>query len=513
MTDSVCTTRRCVAVGVILGNAGKSSHIPRADKHSLPAGSVWLHSDHDPATVVADFGCGMHLYMCLQSVFSSEETVCLPSDSPEQNIHNCWQSCDIAEKSCPDATCKAQMRFNGRVIKCVCNTDLCNSNITWPLKSEEPPLAYPYSGDDMVKTGVILFGALIILGLMITAAKRLSLFKERNEDPRSPDDSGVSPLCSCQATRSCEIDIADIELEQIVGHGNFATVWKGKYQGSVVAVKVFPAGWKHKFTAEKEIYELPLMKHAGIVRFLGTGRKPDGDNWLIVLQYAEYGTLHPFLRDNTSNWTSSLKLCQSLSQGLAYLHSDIRRHDVHKPYVAHRDLSSSNVLVKADGTCALCDFGCSTILRSSSGHCYRQNDTANMESHAQLGTLRYMSPEVLEGSVNLKNTWSLMQADMYALALLLWEIWMRCSDLFKVVPKRMLPYESELGASVTKESLILYVCHMEKRPEIPQHWELLPQGPELEEILTDSWDVEPDARLTAHCVADRLVALQSCYSI
>lgn len=77
-------------------------------------------------------------------------------------------------------------------------------------------------------------------------------------------------------------------LSQIVGHGNFATVWKGKYQGSVVAVKVFPAGWKHKFTAEKEIYELPLMRHAGIVRFLGTGRKPDGDNWLIVLQYAEY---------------------------------------------------------------------------------------------------------------------------------------------------------------------------------------------------------------------------------
>lgn len=55
----------------------------------------------------------------------------------------------------------------------------------------------------------------------------------------------------------------------------------------------------------------------------------------------------------------------------------------------------------------------------------------HLQSHAQLGTLRYMSPEVLEGSVNLKNTWSLMQADMYALALLLWEIWMRCSDLFK----------------------------------------------------------------------------------
>lgn len=55
-----------------------------------------------------------------------------------------------------------------------------------------------------------------------------------------------------------------------------------------MAVKVFPAGWKQKFTAEKEVYELPLMKHAGIVNFLGTGRKPDGGSWLIVLQFAKY---------------------------------------------------------------------------------------------------------------------------------------------------------------------------------------------------------------------------------
>ena len=75
---------------------------------------------------------------------------------------------------------------------------------------------------------------------------------------------------------------------QVVGHGHFAAVWQGKYQGSMVAVKVFPAGWKHKFTAEKEVYELPLMKHAGIVPFLGTGRKPDGGSCLIVLQFAEY---------------------------------------------------------------------------------------------------------------------------------------------------------------------------------------------------------------------------------
>lgn len=56
---------------------------------------------------------------------------------------------------------------------------------------------------------------------------------------------------------------------------------------------------------------------------------------------------------------------------------------------------------------------------------------AYLQSHPQLGTLRYMAPEILEGSVNLSNTWCLLQGDIYALGLLLWEIWMRCSDLFE----------------------------------------------------------------------------------
>nr|CBN80846.1 Mullerian inhibiting substance type II receptor [Dicentrarchus labrax] len=372
-------------------------------------------------------------------------------------------ACDIAEKSCPDATCKAQTRFNHRLIKCVCNTDLCNSNITWTPESEKLRLANSYSGDEIVKTVIILVGTLLVLCFMIVAAKWRYHFKEKKENPSSLDDHSVSQLCSCQTTKTSDIDVANIELQQIMGHGCFATVWQGKYQGSMVAAKVFPAGWKHKFIAEKEVYELPLMKHVGIVDFLGTGRKPDGGSWLIVLEFAE------------------------------------KVSGVHKPPVAHRDLSTFNVLVRADGTCVLCDFGCSTILRSCSGNRHWSSHTANM-GLAQLGRLRYMSPEFLDGSVDLRSTSCFLQGDIYAFALLLWEIWMRCSDLFEggVVPKHLLPYEYELGANVTLESLIQYVLHMDKRPSIPKHWELLPQGFALEQILTDCWDCEPDARLTAH---------------
>ena len=50
----------------------------------------------------------------------------------------------------------------------------------------------------------------------------------------------------------------------------------------------------------------------------------------------------------------------------------------------------------------------------------------------QVGTLRYMAPEVLEGAVNLRDCESsLKQIDVYALGLVLWELASRCSGLYQ----------------------------------------------------------------------------------
>lgn len=49
----------------------------------------------------------------------------------------------------------------------------------------------------------------------------------------------------------------------------------------------------------------------------------------------------------------------------------------------------------------------------------------------QVGTVRYMAPEVLGGAVNLRDyEAALKQVDVYALGLLLWESFRRCSHLF-----------------------------------------------------------------------------------
>ncbi|KAM6947901.1 bone morphogenetic protein receptor type-2-like [Lycodopsis pacificus] len=514
---------------------GSSSYIPRTDKYSLPAWS-WLRVTMNLQqwwliwALACIFICVSdqsfpHKRRCAFQVTSQNNhttagnvsgsvqlchnTQCcvgyylIIDDRPEVDV----LACDIAEKYCPDATCNAQTRYDGRLIYCVCNTDFCNSNITWNPEFEEPQPTYSYFVDDIMKAVAITVTLLVLCFLIIAA-------KWRKVNPASHDDYGVSRPCSCQTTKTSEIDIANIDRQQIVGRGYFANVWKGKYKGSIVAVKVFNDDRKHTFTAEKEVYELPLMNHAGIVHFLGSGSAPGGGGGLIVLQFAECGTLHSYLSKHTTNWMLTLKLCQSLSQGLSYLHSDLHEHDVHKPSVAHGDFSSSNVLVRADGTCVLCDFGCSTILRSCSGHRSWRSHTINMEGHSRLGTLRYMPPEILEGSVNLSSSRCLMQGDIYALGLLLWEILMRCSDLFEggVAPQHLLPYESELGDHTTRDTLIRYVCHLEERPSIPEHWKLLPQGSVLQELLTDCWDCDADARLTAPSVVNRLGSLQSCYS-
>ena len=50
----------------------------------------------------------------------------------------------------------------------------------------------------------------------------------------------------------------------------------------------------------------------------------------------------------------------------------------------------------------------------------------------QVGTLRYMAPELLDGAVNLRDCEaSLKQIDIYSYGLVMWEISSRCTDLYQ----------------------------------------------------------------------------------
>ncbi|XP_028854788.1 anti-Muellerian hormone type-2 receptor-like [Denticeps clupeoides] len=382
------------------------------------------------------------------------------------------QGCSVLDVPCTNSECSASTRVQN-CSRCFCNSDLCNSNITWSLQAEQPQ-------------------------------------QSNSQDTPATSHGLEATRCSCDIPGNSDIDLTTVNLEKVLAHGHFATVWHCSRQGTVVALKVFPNQHKQAFITETEVYGLPLMIHAGIAHFLGAGQLNTGE-LVLVLQMASHGSLNSFLAKYACNWEDTWKLSLCLAQGLAYLHSDLYKNGVHKPPVAHRDLSSSNVLVQADGTCALCDFGCATIMRSCKSLQQWQLHFGGSKEAAQAGTLRYTSPEILEGCVNLSSGRCLLQGDVYALGLLLWEIWMRCSDLYSdgPVPAHHLPYETEVGTNPSLEQLLIFVSEKRGRPTAPATWVQVSQEFSLHEILEDCWDHDPEARLTALCVANRLSSLES----
>jgi activin receptor type-2B len=135
--------------------------------------------------------------------------------------------------------------------------------------------------------------------------------------------------------------------------------------------------------------------------------------WLVV-EYHQYGSLYDYLKINTVSWQQICNFSLSILNGLAYLHSEIvKSSSFTKPTIAHRDLKSKNILVKTNGTCCIADFGLALALRSG------KLNSSDIKS--QVGTRRYMSPELLEGAITFTKD-TLLRIDVYACALVLWEL-------------------------------------------------------------------------------------------
>lgn len=162
-------------------------------------------------------------------------------------------------------------------------------------------------------------------------------------------------------------ELLPIELDVLVGKGRFAEVYKAKLkQGSsvseeqgfeTVAIKIFPyeeyASWKN----EKDIFSDADLRHENVLHFLtAEERKVQRQYWLITA-YQPRGNLQEYLSHHIISWHDLWLLGSSLARGVAHLHSDHTPCGRYKVAIAHRDIKSSNILVKSDLTCCLCDFG------------------------------------------------------------------------------------------------------------------------------------------------------------
>ncbi|XP_054479929.1 bone morphogenetic protein receptor type-2-like isoform X2 [Anoplopoma fimbria] len=391
---------------------------------------------------------------------------------------------------------------------CCCGSDMCNVNFTEDFPPPSPTTAQsPYPRPlRHEETIIITLATVSVLAVVAVAA----FFGYRMM--RGDGKQGLHNLNMMEAAGSeSSLDLDNLKLLELIGRGRYGAVYGGSLDERPVAVKVFTAANRQNFLNECSIYRLPLLEHDNIAHFVAADERtgPEGrTEYLLVMDYYPHGSLSRYLGVQTNDWVSSCRLAHSVTRGLAYLHTELFKGDLYKPAVSHRDLNSRNVLVKGDGMCVIIDFGLSMKLTGNRPARHGEEDNAAI---SEVGTIRYMAPEVLEGAVNLRDCESaLKQVDMYALGLIYWETFMRCTDLFpgESVPEYQMAFQAEAGNHPTFEDMQVLVSREKQRPKFPEAWkENSLAVRSLKETMEDCWDQDAEARLTAQCAEERLAEL------
>ena len=192
-------------------------------------------------------------------------------------------------------------------------------------------------------------------------------------------------------------------LERLVGQGGMATVFQARRVGAdfeqTVAVKLlrrglFSAVEQKLFLRERRL--LANLSHPYIARMIDGGVTQAGVPYL-VLEYVRGLRLDEYVARRRLDLRARLELFARVASAV---------EAAHQALIVHRDLKPSNVLVTADGTPKLLDFGVAKLLDEDASH---QTLTTAM-------TPSYAAPEQLSGAPITT------AADVYALGVILHEL-------------------------------------------------------------------------------------------
>jgi serine/threonine protein kinase/tetratricopeptide (TPR) repeat protein len=172
-----------------------------------------------------------------------------------------------------------------------------------------------------------------------------------------------------------------------------------------VAIKLVKRGMDtdfvlRRFRNERQI--LASLDHPNIALLLDGGTTDDGLPYF-VMEYIQGLPLDRYCDNSRLSIAERLRLFQRVCSAVSYAHEN---------HVVHRDIKPSNILVTADGTPKLLDFGIAKILNPE-----LSGDTVDPTLTAmRMMTPKYASPEQLRGAAASPFT------DLYSLGVLLYEL-------------------------------------------------------------------------------------------
>ena len=184
--------------------------------------------------------------------------------------------------------------------------------------------------------------------------------------------------------------------------GSFGCVYDATFKGQRVAVKtLFSPEGQAEFLRESEV--MSSLRAPYLVCLIGITLEPQ----TMVMELMEGGSLFDLLHRKKTvplSWAMQWKMLHQIAQGIQSLHSQS---------VAHRDLKSGNILLSEDfQQIKLADFGLSR-------RCDDDGMAGTLTSLA--GTLPYMAPELLSSTASQSS----LSADIYAFAIIMWEVGFR----------------------------------------------------------------------------------------
>ncbi|XP_073768550.1 activin receptor type-1C isoform X3 [Danio rerio] len=281
-----------------------------------------------------------------------------------------------------------------------------------------------------------------------------------------------------------------IVLQETIGKGRFGEVWRGKWRGEDVAVKIFSSRDERSWFREAEIYQTIMLRHDNILGFIAADNKDNG-SWTqlwLVSEYHEHGSLFDYLNRFTVSVEGMIVLALSIASGIAHLHMEIIGTQG-KPAIAHRDIKSKNILVKKNGAAVIADLGLAVKHDSNT-------NTIDIPINHRVGTKRYMAPEILDDSINMSSFESFKRADIYSLSLVFWELARRCS-IQGIHEDFQLPYYDQVQSDPSLDDMRRVVCEQKLRPNIPNQWQSCEALRVMGKIMRECWHANPAARLTA----------------
>lgn len=201
--------------------------------------------------------------------------------------------------------------------------------------------------------------------------------------------------------------IGNYRIVRELGRGGMGAVFLGEradeqYQKHV-AIKLIKRGMDTEsvlrhFRRERQI--LAGFDHPNIARLLDGGTTDDGLPYF-VMEYVEGLPIDRYCAGHRLSIDERLRLFCDVCAAVSYAH----RH-----LVVHRDIKRSNILVTAEGTPKLLDFGIAKIMAEGEG------DFAATMTGLRLMTPEYASPEQVRGEPVTTAT------DVYSLGLVLYEL-------------------------------------------------------------------------------------------